>query len=542
MISAMQDKHELIHNYDSSGRRSATQLPGGDAIHYGFNPLGQTASVHWNDQLIASFTHDDAGREALRQLGNGLQQTQSFDPQGRLQQQTLMKAGATDGHQQPLNKRSYHYSAAGQISQIDDQLRGSTQYHYDQIDRLIEVSGPQPEQFVHDPAGNLLGSPDEVNGQNRSGQVTGNRLNFQGDRHYSYDDQGNRVEERRGKDGRQTTRYRYDHQNRLTGVAKTIGDTMRITEYQYDALGRRIRKVNKDESGNVTGGTEFYWNDDVLLSEQPAGISAEQQGTTKVYVFEPGTFKPLAFVQGSKINHYHLDHLGTPQEITNANGELVWTAQYKAYGSLALAAVQQGENNLRFQGQYYDEESGLHYNRHRYYDPECGRFINQDPIGLLGGDNNYLYVPNPVTWVDPLGLSCKEMPITDPSRLLPAPNSLTPEMPGAEIVSDILPEGFTFNQAVSPGQKAPGKFGTTDNIPNVDYVRNELAVIPDFKAEISGVRTVRVKRPVRAQMSTVGPQVQDGVVYPGGGSQIDVLEYDRNNPFVEFVGDETPIK
>jgi RHS repeat-associated protein len=70
--------------------------------------------------------------------------------------------------------------------------------------------------------------------------------------------------------------------------------------------------------------------------------------------------------------------------------------------------VQQVKNNLRFQGQYYDEESGLHYNRHRYYDPECGRFINQDPIGLLGGDNNYLYVPNPVTWVDPLGLSCKE--------------------------------------------------------------------------------------------------------------------------------------
>ena len=183
---------------------------------------------------------------------------------------------------------------------------------------------------------------------------------------------------------------------------------MRITEYQYDALSRRIRKVNKDESGNVTGGTEFYWNDDVLLSEQSADITAEQRGNGKVYVFEPGTFKPLAFVQGGEINHYHLDHLGTPQEITNADGELVWTAQYKAYGSLALAAVQQVENNLRFQGQYYDEESGLHYNRHRYYDPECGRFINQDPIGLLGGDNNYLYVPNPVTWVDPLGLSCKE--------------------------------------------------------------------------------------------------------------------------------------
>ncbi|OZG73567.1 hypothetical protein BTA51_11230, partial [Hahella sp. CCB-MM4] len=67
------------------------------------------------------------------------------------------------------------------------------------------------------------------------------------------------------------------------------------------------------------------------------------------------------------------------------------------------------ENNLRFQGQYFDEESGLHYNRFRYYDPGCGRFINQDPIGLLGGTNNYQYAPNPIAWIDPFGLSCKEL-------------------------------------------------------------------------------------------------------------------------------------
>ncbi|WP_141215695.1 RHS repeat-associated core domain-containing protein, partial [Hahella sp. CCB-MM4] len=66
------------------------------------------------------------------------------------------------------------------------------------------------------------------------------------------------------------------------------------------------------------------------------------------------------------------------------------------------------ENNLRFQGQYFDEESGLHYNRFRYYDPGCGRFINQDPIGLLGGTNNYQYAPNPIAWIDPLGLKAKE--------------------------------------------------------------------------------------------------------------------------------------
>ena len=60
---------------------------------------------------------------------------------------------------------------------------------------------------------------------------------------------------------------------------------------------------------------------------------------------------------------------------------------------------------FRFQGQYYDEESGLHYNRFRYYDPEIGRFVSQDPIGLQGGMNLFEYAPNPTLWVDPLGLS-----------------------------------------------------------------------------------------------------------------------------------------
>jgi len=75
---------------------------------------------------------------------------------------------------------------------------------------------------------------------------------------------------------------------------------------------------------------------------------------------------------------------------------------------LAVKEVYDIENNLRFQGQYFDEETGLHYNRHRYYNPNTGQFTQQDPIGLLGGINNYQYAPNPVQWVDPLGLTCKE--------------------------------------------------------------------------------------------------------------------------------------
>ena len=94
--------------------------------------------------------------------------------------------------------------------------------------------------------------------------------------------------------------------------------------------------------------------------------------------------------------------------MTDSQGKIVWSVSYKAYGSLALKHVNEIENPIRFQGQYHDIETGLHYNRHRYYDPNCGQFINQDPIGLLGGLNNYQYVPNPTGWVDPLGLKCSE--------------------------------------------------------------------------------------------------------------------------------------
>ncbi|MCO7543094.1 RHS repeat-associated core domain-containing protein, partial [Pseudomonas sp. VA159-2] len=107
---------------------------------------------------------------------------------------------------------------------------------------------------------------------------------------------------------------------------------------------------------------------------------------------------------------YQCDHLGTPMELTDHNGEVAWTAQYKAWGEIKEArsewAKQVGLGNpIRFQGQYHDHETGLHYNRYRYYDPRTGRFISQDPISYLGGVNLYQYVPNPIDWIDPWGLA-----------------------------------------------------------------------------------------------------------------------------------------
>ncbi len=125
------------------------------------------------------------------------------------------------------------------------------------------------------------------------------------------------------------------------------------------------------------------------------------------------------FVNVDKVFYFHNDISGMPEELTSDKGELTWLAQYSTWGNTVRenwyrSAQEQIEShgtvplpqNLRFQGQYLDRETGLHYNTFRFYDPDIGRFISLDPIGLMGGDNLYNYAANPVSWIDPLGLSC----------------------------------------------------------------------------------------------------------------------------------------
>jgi RHS repeat-associated protein len=118
----------------------------------------------------------------------------------------------------------------------------------------------------------------------------------------------------------------------------------------------------------------------------------------------------------SVIRYYHTDKSGIPYEVTGSDGRSQWRAEYRAWGarkSTSLDTVDPRENSgddaihqpLRFQGQYLDHQTGLHYNNQRYYDPDSGRFLTQDPIGLAGGINLYRYAPNPGRWVDPLGLA-----------------------------------------------------------------------------------------------------------------------------------------
>ncbi|WP_252413553.1 RHS repeat domain-containing protein, partial [Aeromonas veronii] len=276
---------------------------------------------------------------------------------------------------------------------------------YDPLDRLLEVRGELTERFLHDPAGNLLSQT--LGGQFEGARTQGNRLLLSGDRHFEYDEFGRLAIERRGKGQSLVTHYHYDCQHQLVRAELPDGTT---ANYDYDAFGRRIRKTVSGAKGELV--TEFLWQANNLIAENSYQLGDDKRRTDEQYrsfIYEPGSFKPLVQLEGegqdAEVFHYQLDHLGTPLALTRDNGATAWQVRYRAYGNVWREDIAEVATPLRFQGQYFDAESGLHYNRHRYYQPETGRFITPDPIGLAGGLNNYQYAPNPIGWVDPLGLS-----------------------------------------------------------------------------------------------------------------------------------------
>ncbi len=152
-------------------------------------------------------------------------------------------------------------------------------------------------------------------------------------------------------------------------------------------------------------------------------MSETRSGRSYLWIYEDDSFAPLAQISLRKgdTEHdvqaywYHNDVSGMPRELTGAGGESAWRAEYRAWGNTLRVehiATRIGElvyQPLRYQGQYFDNETGLHYNRFRYYDPDAGRIISQDPPGLAGGINLYQYAPNPLVFYDPLGLSGKRI-------------------------------------------------------------------------------------------------------------------------------------
>ncbi|WP_423838344.1 RHS repeat-associated core domain-containing protein [Tannerella forsythia] len=166
-----------------------------------------------------------------------------------------------------------------------------------------------------------------------------------------------------------------------------------MVSFEYDPLGRRISKTYKEKT------TRWVWDGNVPLHEW----TEEENVTT--WLFEEGTFIPAAKIVGDKSYSIITDYLGTPTEMFNSDGEKTWSAELDIYGSVRnFAGRSLSDCPFRYQGQYEDEETGLYYNRFRYYSPDEGRYISQDPIGLAGGMRLYNYVHDSNVWTDILGL------------------------------------------------------------------------------------------------------------------------------------------
>jgi RHS repeat-associated protein len=179
-------------------------------------------------------------------------------------------------------------------------------------------------------------------------------------------------------------------------ISATNIETRAETHMIYDALGRRRSKATGESI------TMFSWDGDQLLSDTVDGKERE-------FVYYPGSFEPLAVIDDTKtVNLIHTDSVGLPHEVTGSDGDLVWSACYDAHGCVETIGNEKHQNPLRFQGQYYDPEFDLSYNRYRYFDAKTGSFVSQDPLGLTAGVNIYDYSPNVWGWVDPLGLCEKD--------------------------------------------------------------------------------------------------------------------------------------
>ena len=226
-----------------------------------------------------------------------------------------------------------------------------------------------------------------------------------------YDHWGNLVSRRNGL---YEQHYAYDAENRLVSARGTGPEGRFEARYHYDALGRRTRKIVTTTHG--TTDTRFLWQGYRLLQEQ------QESGLCSTYVYDPNeAWSPLARVDhlrdqsSGEIYWFNTDLNGAPLEVTDERGAVRWSGQYGSFGevrhqsegfSRLVNRTAMAHQPLRYAGQYADGETGLHYNLFRYYDPQVGRFIVQDPIGLNGGWNLYQYAPNPLGWIDPLGLKC----------------------------------------------------------------------------------------------------------------------------------------
>jgi RHS repeat-associated protein len=394
----------------AAGKVVTVSYPSGNKINYSYNDYGEISSV----ALTSTTQADGFALERTIPLLNNIEYT----PEGQLSswqwgdvegkfgryERTYNLDGRVLRYQlgDPLKAgrlRTLNYDAAGQIIGIVDERNGVVEpahvYSYDGLGRLVGLTqGTDNYGYSYDRAGNRTQL--RISGQiyNSTVNATSNRLNTasspSGARTYAYDAAGNII-----GDGDAT--YVYSDRGRLESVRRGSIEV----KYVYNGHGERVSKL---QTAPLEDRTLYLFDESKLLIGEYRGDGAVFQET--VYL---GSL-PIA-VLNSSVLYVYADHLNTPRSVVDSiSGTEVWHWESDPFGIGAPDEDPSGSGskftyNLRFPGQIFDKETGKHYNYFRDYDPETGRYVQSDPVGLNGGLNTYGYVDaNPISGVDPLGL------------------------------------------------------------------------------------------------------------------------------------------
>jgi RHS repeat-associated protein len=391
----------ISYRYNADDRLVETQPSADRTIQNLFDAAGQIQRIQIVDTrqggnetriLADAVTHLPFGPVKSLSYGNGLTLSRNYDQDYQLTGQSV----------QNTLRLAYYYNAVGNLTSLYDFMSsdGSRNYGYDPLNRLISEGGRRYRSYNYDAVDNRIYLFDYFTG-------TLNNVDY----HYDLSNQ-QLLDTRNNRHILNTivvdsTNYATNpqgHINQIGGRSLNYSADQRLSSisqdgatlggYGYDAFGRRIAKT-------ISSGSTYYGYglDDRLLSETK-GTSNQH------YAYLDG--QPLARIDdtgaSSNIYYYHNNAIGAPLKVSNQSGQLVWSAYLSPFGQ-AETINPNITQNLRLPGQYFDAETGWHYNMQRYYDPGLGRYLQSDPIGLMGGVNTYTYVSNnPVNWVDPLGL------------------------------------------------------------------------------------------------------------------------------------------
>jgi RHS repeat-associated protein len=358
----------------------ARTTPSGRSSRWTFDADGRPASLATGEHVVR-FGHDAAGREISRTVDDVVALRQTFDAAGRLAVQHIADTA----------ERDFSYDAADRVTAIADSVAGDRSFEADVRGRIhtVTADGENPERYEYDEAGNLTGA-----GGGRW-VFDGTMLVRSDDATFEYDEKGRLVGR---SDAVGTWRFGWDAEDRMVQAVTPGGDRWR---YRYDGFGRRIAKQRVADDDTVLEEVRFAWSGDLMV---------EQSGTSTIsWDYWPDGSAPVAQTDDEALHTIITDLIGTPTHLVESTGGLRWWSRTDLWGRSKDAAA----TPLRFPGQYHDAETGLHYNRFRYYDPATARYLSPDPLGLSGGPNPTSYVPDPLTVADPLGLtSCK---VTSPS-------------------------------------------------------------------------------------------------------------------------------